>query len=95
MKTYIDHFEIESQRPGEAWQHVGNVYPEYEWAIRRPWYFLWLVKRPVITNEFAAFTEVLERLVAALGALPESGECTRLTIWARRRFLGLTRVGVI
>ena len=98
MRTYINHFEIESKRPGEGWQHVGNIYPKYEWELRRPWYFFRLVWRPVITNSIDAFMEVMKRVtdtLEALEALPESKERTRLVVWTRRRFFGLTRVGVI
>lgn len=95
MRTYIDHFEIESKRPGEGWQHIGNIYPEYEWDLRRLWYLLWLVRRPVITNSIDAFIEVMKRVTDMMETLPESKERTRLVVWTRRRFRGLTRTGVL
>lgn len=95
MRTYIDHFEIESKRPSEAWKHIGNIYPEYEWEFRRPWYLFWLVRRPVITNSIDAFMEVMKRVTDTLVALPESKERMRLVVWTRRRFRGLTRAGVL
>lgn len=92
MRTYIDHFEIESKRPGEAWRHVGNIYPDYKWEFRR----LWLARRLVIIGySIDAFIEAMERVTDMLERLPKSNERTRLVIWSRRRFLGLTRVGVL
>lgn len=95
MRTYIDHFEIESKRPGEMWVHVGNIYPKYKWNLWRPWYLLWLVQRPVITNSIDAFIEVMKRVTDMVEALPESKERMHLVVWTRRRFRGLTRVGVL
>ncbi len=84
MFDYVDHFEIQTQRPGEDWIHAGNVYPEYKWETYRPWYFLWLVKRPIITNEGAAWTTRFESIVGSIIAMPKSDEKVRLVTWLRR-----------
>jgi len=74
---YIDHFEIESRRPGERWEHVGNCYPEYQWRIWRPWYFLWLRRRIAILNERVAWTSLFEKLCR------EIPKDSRIVIWYR------------
>ena len=84
MKTYIDRFEIEAKRPNEAWKHVGTTYPKYEWKIRRPWHYLWLVRRWVIINEIVAWATCFGMTIRNIHALPESEEKVRLVIWLRQ-----------
>ncbi len=71
---YINHFEIESKRPGGRWEHVGNCYPKYQWRIWRPWYLLWLRKQKIILNEMYAWTSLLQRLCRENADNPESRE---------------------
>jgi hypothetical protein len=95
--TCIDHFEIEAKRPGGAWEHVGNVYPKYVWRVRRPWYFLWLVRRPTILNDATVmatllFIRIRTRALLQCRLLP--GEAVRIVEWRRGRFGRLTKVPV-
>lgn len=84
MYEYIDHFEIETKRPGEDWTHAANRYPKYEWQIWWPWYFLGLKLRQVILNEREAWTTCFETLCRGIRGLPESEEEVRLVTWLRR-----------
>lgn len=89
----IDHYEIESRRPGAGWEHVGNVYPDYNWTVGRPWYLLWLVRRPRVTNPRDALKAVslqLTDMVVKLLKL-ENGERTRIFIWHRSWFGRLSK----
>ena len=64
---YIDRFEIEV-KIGRIWTFIGNVYPKYQWKIVRPWYFMWLVKVPVIVDY------VNDALIGRLDAIVAAGE---------------------
>jgi hypothetical protein len=85
--TYIDHYEIEYRRQGDDWEHVGDVYPMYQWRIVRPWHFLWLVRRPRIVNNALA-TALRARCQATDAALALIGgdarDHYRVWRWDRR-----------
>jgi len=64
---YVDHYEIEVKRADAAeWGHVGNVYPQYHWAVARPWYLLGLLCHPRMTT--CSLLATLEARHDALGA---------------------------
>lgn len=94
--AYLNHFEIESKRPGEDWEHVGNIYPDYKWKIHRPWYFLWLVRRPRIINIGSAGIEAINRTMQVSKTVydytPETRERIRVIIWNRSPLFGLRKV---
>ncbi len=48
-KRYVERYEIEFKLCG-LWAYAGTVYPRYKWKIARPWYFLGLVKVPVLVD---------------------------------------------
>lgn len=86
MKPYIDHYEIQAQGRDGTWDHIGNVYPNYDWAVRRPWYFLGLIRRPVIVgNTTMAADMTFLNLVSsiALMCLVTPGEAVRIVEWQR------------
>jgi hypothetical protein len=93
MRGYINHYKIESKRPGEDWEHVIDVYPKYQWVIRRLWYYLWLVKRPRIVNERAAGIEAVMRLAKFLDP-PQTDEQIRILTWVRYSLYGLCEVEI-
>jgi hypothetical protein len=82
---YIDHYEIEFRSPDTKWQHAGNVYPRYEWAIERPRWLLGLVCRPRITNYLlAALTAKMHANNAAIMYVT-TGATAYFRIWEWRR----------
>jgi hypothetical protein len=92
--SYIDHYEIETKRPGCDWEHVGNVYPKYKWTIHRPRYFLGFVRVPVIANDaqhqaHVALAYVEGSLVRMRGTVKTEG--MRVWVWRRGWFNGLTK----
>lgn len=93
--AYLNHFEIESKRPGEEWKHVGNIYPDYKWKIHRPWYFLWLVRQPCIINIGSAGIEAVKRLSKVVhGDMPKTKERIRIVVWDRGTLFGLHKVQI-
>jgi hypothetical protein len=46
---YVNHYEIEVKINNE-WTFLACNYPRYEWKFYRPWYLLWLAKRPYIVD---------------------------------------------
>lgn len=93
----IDHYEIQSHRPGGEWEHVGNKYPDYKWEVRRPWYFLGLIRCPRITNREAALKQAACDLVGLLAEswTDKDGECVRIILWCRGLFGRLWKVQMI
>ena len=84
---YIDHYEIQYRRHGGDWEHVGNVYPHYEWRIARPWFFLGLISRPTIVNSAlaAALRARCQATDAALALIAgDARDHYRIWRWERR-----------
>ncbi len=84
--SYVDHYEVQAQERDGAWEHVGNVYPPYVWAVRRPWYFLGLIRRPMIVGDATLLADLtFLNLVGsiALMCLVTPGEAVRIIEWQR------------
>jgi hypothetical protein len=97
----IDHYEIESRRPGAGWEHVGNKYPDYKWKICRPWYYLGLIRCPRIINREAALKQagcdLISQLAHPLAEAWNDGtkEHIRITLWCRGFFGRLWKVKML
>lgn len=84
--TYTDYVEIEFKIDGE-WTHGGNVYPDYEWKIVRPWYlFGHRVPRIVNHRETMEFLARIHAMYAAyeIAYNPAGYIPCRLQLWTRR-----------
>jgi hypothetical protein len=96
---YVDSYEIELRSPLGEWESVGHIYPRYVWHVVRPWYLLWLVRRPRIINHALreAMLAAHRAMNAALrSALLGSPVDYRIWRWERRgwkvrRVLAVTR----
>ncbi len=66
VERYVERYEIEFKLCG-LWAYAGTVYPRYQWKITHPWYFLGLVKVPVLVDPLS------DALVARLDAVIAAG----------------------
>jgi len=96
----IDHYEIQSRRPGLGWDHVGNIYPAYKWVIRRPWYYLWLIRCPRIVNTREALIQTASTLAEMIVKQMQQDDIInheeiRIILWCRSRFGRLWRTRIL
>jgi len=84
---YIDHYEIEYKRHGDDWEHIGNVYPGYQWQAVRPWFLPFLFARPTIVNNVTAAAlrarcQATDAALALIGG--DARDHCRIWRWERR-----------
>jgi len=84
--SYVDHYELEIQRPGGNWEHVDSVYPLYQWTFQRPWYWLGLKRCVVLSNKATAKKQAQCALATLHEAIEENlGPNENVRVWEWRR----------